>query len=1187
LRKKSKRARFSSLEAETMRTPISFFRENAARPAKACVVAVTAMLAWHTCDVGRAADITSTWDDSDGNWSDPARWDSANFPNNGNDGLTYDAVLFSGTATLDVDIALQGLQLLFGVNLVGPGNLTVEESFLWDRGNLSGTGAVVLNGDSTIRRGASVLDQVIDNHGAAVFDGAISNSGRNGTSQAVWNNHAGASVELNGFDLNNESGGIGTFHNHAGGTFLALGESFVHWQFQNDGQFDVDSGQLWLRGGANSGAMNVEAGATLAIHSYDSSFTHTGTVVAAGTFEVDTIFGHEVVFEAGSSYMPTGLTRVYGDLVFDTAAALADLALSGSIGGSGEVTVNGLFNWSGGALKGTGAFALHDESTITNGGTLDRVVDNYGSAVFEEGPSTVNFRTGTAQAVWNNRAGASAELENFDLDGNGTFHNHAGAALTASGVDSQSFIYWQFPNDGLVDVDSGQLHFRGSTANSGTIQVQAGAALWFDSHFTNSPSGLVKIEGDSGDFLDTNFMNQGRVLVDSGGHFDLNYVNFSNPGTLEVRDATATIWNTSSIQGEAAFPGPPDFIAPLHGGFGALLEGTWIAGPGATIVLDQLLPKSEGQYGAFLRRNDAVVVLDGPGSNISTIDSLWENQGTFEIRGGRDISLNGEPPGLELLAQPFINTGTIRVGAGSTLTFPEQLGLRNAAGSHLEGEGAIVGNVQLAGSTISSGDTLSIDPSGAVEVSTGTSTLAAGTLAVNGPMSIVAGGHLVVAAGATLGGSGTLNLEEGLITVEGTIAKPVRITGAFALSGTLADATLDGATLNAANGAGFGLVNCFGHNEIQAGAINVNGQLLVNDGGTLVLGAGASILTSGSVELFDLSNMVLDGELIATADATISGTLAVNAGATAQADNWSFTGQSLVKVHGKLKSSGSAEVTGTLAVDLAGEIDVPDVSLLGLPNLPASLAGAGKINGNVHAGTLSTVSPGNSPGSLTVGTTTFAGGATLDLEIRDALGISGVDYDLLAVEGDLTNLGTTSDPMLISLSSINELDEPGEAVNFDDTQTYSWTVATATGAISGFSAGTYLLDASEFQNDLGNGAFFLTTGDAGHSLLVHFSPDGAPPTLAGDFNLDGFVDAADYVVWRKGLGGPFIQEDYGTWRAHFGNGAGDGGAANAAENSGSLVPEPSSWLLCAGFLLAVWPNARQTRFRLAGVKPRL
>ena len=66
--------------------------------------------------------------------------------------------------------------------------------------------------------------------------------------------------------------------------------------------------------------------------------------------------------------------------------------------------------------------------------------------------------------------------------------------------------------------------------------------------------------------------------------------------------------------------------------------------------------------------------------------------------------------------------------------------------------------------------------------------------------------------------------------------------------------------------------------------------------------------------------------------------------------------------------------------------------------------------------------------------------------------------------------------------------------------------------------------------------------------LVYIIRNVAPYTLGrpGDFNSNGDVDAADYVVWRKNLGQPIAlpnetatpgmvtQEDYITWRANFG-----------------------------------------------------
>jgi hypothetical protein len=79
-----------------------------------------------------------------------------------------------------------------------------------------------------------------------------------------------------------------------------------------------------------------------------------------------------------------------------------------------------------------------------------------------------------------------------------------------------------------------------------------------------------------------------------------------------------------------------------------------------------------------------------------------------------------------------------------------------------------------------------------------------------------------------------------------------------------------------------------------------------------------------------------------------------------------------------------------------------------------------------------------------------------------------------------------------------------------------------------------------------------------------------PPAVPGDYNGNGAVDAADYVVWRKTDGtatppgsgadgdgsGTVGPEDFEFWRARFGN-------ANPGSGTGigAAVPEPSPWLL--------------------------
>ena len=72
--------------------------------------------------------------------------------------------------------------------------------------------------------------------------------------------------------------------------------------------------------------------------------------------------------------------------------------------------------------------------------------------------------------------------------------------------------------------------------------------------------------------------------------------------------------------------------------------------------------------------------------------------------------------------------------------------------------------------------------------------------------------------------------------------------------------------------------------------------------------------------------------------------------------------------------------------------------------------------------------------------------------------------------------------------------------------------------------------------------------------------------IRGDFNADGAVDAADYVLWRKGLGSIYAQSDFEVWRAHFGQTVG------SAASQLSAVPEPITLMMFIVGLLAMLSN---------------
>jgi autotransporter-associated beta strand protein len=80
--------------------------------------------------------------------------------------------------------------------------------------------------------------------------------------------------------------------------------------------------------------------------------------------------------------------------------------------------------------------------------------------------------------------------------------------------------------------------------------------------------------------------------------------------------------------------------------------------------------------------------------------------------------------------------------------------------------------------------------------------------------------------------------------------------------------------------------------------------------------------------------------------------------------------------------------------------------------------------------------------------------------------------------------------------------------------------------------------------------------------------------LLGDYNNDSFVDAADYVMWRKQFSAGFPPEAYVTWHRNFSESAG-GGAGSSLE---SPVPENHHWsAIAVGVLMLHCVSNRRGR----------
>jgi hypothetical protein len=203
-----------------------------------------------------------------------------------------------------------------------------------------------------------------------------------------------------------------------------------------------------------------------------------------------------------------------------------------------------------------------------------------------------------------------------------------------------------------------------------------------------------------------------------------------------------------------------------------------------------------------------------------------------------------------------------------------------------------------------------------------------------------------------------------------------------------------------------------------------------------------------------------------------------------------------------------------------------------------------------------TIAPGSSPGITHVmGDLTINSGA-LEIEIG---GTDVGEFDQLVVDG-ATTLGGTLKVLAIDLGAGAYAPQLGDAFALVASQ-------------NGFDGMFDGFDLPELSAGL---EWLLTTDEMLMSLAVVEAPVG----LAGDYNGDHVVDAADYSVWRDSFGGTTLlnetvslgvvdQEDYDAWKANFGATDGEGAGSTAA------VPEPSAnapWLMALLlFVCRRWP----------------
>src|SRR5262249_14346275 len=151
----------------------------------------------------------------------------------------------------------------------------------------------------------------------------------------------------------------------------------------------------------------------------------------------------------------------------------------GIVNGSGNVTVDGMLDWSSGSMAGTGTTTVNGALNLATTGQkgVQRTINSSGTATWTAG----DIRLYATGGGFNHAGPFDAQSDGtvntiFDT---GTFHNTGTFKRTVSNTISS--MTSAFDNDGTVDVQTGGLSLAGGggvTTNTGSFDA-TGALLRF------------------------------------------------------------------------------------------------------------------------------------------------------------------------------------------------------------------------------------------------------------------------------------------------------------------------------------------------------------------------------------------------------------------------------------------------------------------------------------------------------------------------------------------------------------------------------------------------------------------------------------------------------------------------------------------------------------------------------------
>ncbi len=474
--------------------------------------------------------------------------------------------------------------------------------------------------------------------------------------------------------------------------------------------------------------------------------------LVTGTQAIRSLVSQEALVLSGGTLTVANASQVNASVTFS----------DGALAGSGDVTVTGALNWTGGTMSGSGRTIIGSTGTLSLSGgigrQLRRVLQNEGTATWTGGD--LPMFGGTFNNNGSFTASSAAQLRCYGASGVNAFNNagtftQQGAGLTLFDVNNTSV---PFNNSGTVAVPGGTLGLDAGGTHSSDFAVASGATL--------------RLNGTHSFGVGSDITGAGNLNVAGG--------TLTNAGTVDVEGATfangtATFSGSFSVAA-LTLSGTVYFSTPSSATVGGLtFSGGALAGSGDVTVTGALNWTGGTMSGSGRTIIGSTGTLSLGADTGRQLNRVLQNEGTATWTAGA----------LPMIGGTFNNNGSFTASSAAQLRCYGSGGIsafNNAGTFTQQGAGLTLFNVSSTG--------VSFNNSGTVAVLGGTLTFNSGFIQTSG-QTILTGGAIAASSalqiqGGVLGGVGTISAS---VNNSGTVspgASPglLSITGNYTQSAT-------------------------------------------------------------------------------------------------------------------------------------------------------------------------------------------------------------------------------------------------------------------------------------------------------------------------------------------------------------------------------------------------------------------